>query len=132
MSEAPLPLPLADPPLRYPPLVVLGLTGGIASGKSTVAEMFAELGATVLDADRLAREVVRPGEPALAELAMGRVNKPEDVVQVGDSVQVKIVELRAEERRLTLSIRQAQEAGYFGDEEETPADVESYEEDDEE
>ena len=43
---------------------VIGLTGGIASGKSTVARILAELGAVVIDADQLAREVVRPGEPA--------------------------------------------------------------------
>jgi dephospho-CoA kinase len=43
----------------------VGLTGGIASGKSTVAEMFAELGIPVIDTDVIAREVVRPGQPAL-------------------------------------------------------------------
>jgi dephospho-CoA kinase len=48
---------------------VIGLTGGIASGKSTVAELLRELGAPVVDADRIAREVVAPGSPALAELA---------------------------------------------------------------
>jgi dephospho-CoA kinase len=47
---------------------VIGLTGGIASGKSTAARMLAELGAPVVDADQIARDVVRPGEPALAEL----------------------------------------------------------------
>ena len=47
---------------------VLGLTGGIGSGKSTVAEMFAELGAEIIDADRLARDVVEPGQPALDEI----------------------------------------------------------------
>jgi dephospho-CoA kinase len=48
---------------------VIGLTGGIASGKSTVSRMFRELGARVVDADMVAREVVAPGQPALAELA---------------------------------------------------------------
>ena len=48
---------------------VLGLTGGIGSGKSMVASMFAQLGADVIDADRLAREVVEPGQPALKEIA---------------------------------------------------------------
>lgn len=43
---------------------VIGLTGGIASGKSTAAKILAELGAVVIDADQLARDVVRPGEPA--------------------------------------------------------------------
>jgi dephospho-CoA kinase len=47
---------------------VLGLTGGIGSGKSMVARMFAQLGADVIDADQLAREVVEPGQPALAEI----------------------------------------------------------------
>ena len=46
----------------------IGLTGGIASGKSTVAGMFAEVGATVIDTDIIAREVVMPGQPALAEI----------------------------------------------------------------
>lgn len=47
---------------------VIGLTGGIASGKSTVARLLAERGAAVIDADQLARKIVEPGQPALAEL----------------------------------------------------------------
>lgn len=47
----------------------VGLTGGIASGKSTVACAFRELGAHVLDADRIAREVVPPGSQALSRIA---------------------------------------------------------------
>lgn len=43
----------------------IGLTGGIASGKSTVANCLRQLGATVVDADRLAKEVVAPGTPGL-------------------------------------------------------------------
>ena len=43
----------------------IGLTGGIASGKSTVADLFAELGAVVIDTDVIAREVVMPGQPGL-------------------------------------------------------------------
>jgi dephospho-CoA kinase len=49
--------------------LVIGLTGGIGSGKSTVAQLLAEHGATVIDADSIARDVVEPGEPALLELA---------------------------------------------------------------
>jgi dephospho-CoA kinase len=48
---------------------LIGLTGGIGSGKSTVARMLADRGAAVVDADLLAREVVEPGQPALAEIA---------------------------------------------------------------
>ena len=47
---------------------VLGLTGGIGSGKSSVAQMFKQLGAEVIDADQFARDVVEPGQPALAEI----------------------------------------------------------------
>jgi dephospho-CoA kinase len=47
---------------------VIGLTGGIASGKSTVARMLRDLGAHIVDADQLARQVVEPGTPALAEI----------------------------------------------------------------
>lgn len=47
---------------------VIGLTGGIASGKSTVAGMFAAHGAAVLAADEVAREVLAPGAPALADV----------------------------------------------------------------
>ncbi len=47
----------------------VGLTGGIGSGKSTVASHLASLGARVIDADRVAREVVEPGTPALAAIA---------------------------------------------------------------
>jgi dephospho-CoA kinase len=48
---------------------VIGLTGGIASGKSTAARTLAELGARIVDADKVARDVVEPGQPALAEIA---------------------------------------------------------------
>lgn len=46
----------------------IGLTGGVASGKSTVADMFADRGIPVIDTDVIAREVVEPGRPALAEI----------------------------------------------------------------
>ena len=52
-----------------PPVTVrVGLTGGVASGKSTVSAILAELGAVVVDADQLAREVVARGTPGLAEV----------------------------------------------------------------
>jgi dephospho-CoA kinase len=46
----------------------VGLTGGIGSGKSTVAGMLADRGAVVVDADAIARALVEPGQPALAEI----------------------------------------------------------------
>jgi len=48
---------------------VVGLTGGIGSGKSTVAEFLRELGAAIIDADRIVHELQAPGQPMLAELA---------------------------------------------------------------
>ena len=45
-------------------MLLVGLTGGVATGKSTVAKMFKQCGAVVIDADELARDVVRPGRPA--------------------------------------------------------------------
>lgn len=49
-------------------MLLVALTGGIGSGKSTVAARFAEHGVPVVDADRIAREMVEPGQPALGEL----------------------------------------------------------------
>jgi dephospho-CoA kinase len=46
----------------------IGLTGGIASGKSMIADLFAARGVPVIDTDVIAREVVQPGEPALADI----------------------------------------------------------------
>lgn len=64
----------------------VGLTGGVASGKSTVAALLRELGAVVVDSDVLAREVVEPGTPGLAAVveafgpevltADGRLDRP--------------------------------------------------------
>jgi dephospho-CoA kinase len=47
---------------------VIGLTGGIATGKSSVAHFFSELGVPVIDADQLARDAVLPGSPALEQI----------------------------------------------------------------
>lgn len=49
-------------------MVTIGLTGGVGSGKSTVARLLAERGALIIDADAIARDVLSPGSPALAEV----------------------------------------------------------------
>src|SRR6478736_3884620 len=49
-------------------MAMIGLTGGIGSGKSTVAALLAERGAVVIDADVISRQVVEPGSPLLAQL----------------------------------------------------------------
>ena len=64
----------------------IGLTGGIASGKTTVADLFAELGIPVIDTDVIAREIVQPGKAALAQVqeafgddfidSAGRLDRP--------------------------------------------------------
>jgi dephospho-CoA kinase len=54
---------------RSGPHLVVGLTGGIASGKSLVGAMFVKLGATLIDTDQVARDVVAPDEPGLAAVA---------------------------------------------------------------
>ena len=50
--------------IRSPPMLVVGLTGGIGAGKSTVSRLLAALGAVIVDADAIAREVVEPDGPA--------------------------------------------------------------------
>ena len=50
------------------PMLRVGLTGGIGAGKSTVSEMLAERGAVIVDGDEIARELVEPGQAALAEI----------------------------------------------------------------
>ena len=50
------------------PMILVGLTGGVATGKSTVAKMLTQCGAVVIDADQLARDVVEPGKPAWREI----------------------------------------------------------------
>ena len=57
-----------SPPERDKQTLVVGLTGGIGSGKTTVANGFSALGVPVIDTDVLARELVEPGQPALDEI----------------------------------------------------------------
>ncbi|WP_085873553.1 MULTISPECIES: dephospho-CoA kinase [unclassified Nocardioides] len=80
----------------------VGLTGGIASGKSTVSAILAELGAVVIDADKLAREVVQQGTPGLAQVveAFG----PEILTEDGDMDRAKVgsIVFNDEAKRKTL------------------------------
>lgn len=59
----------SDPPAASRRVWRVGLTGGIASGKTAVAGMFAGLGVPVIDTDLIAREIVSPGSPALQDIA---------------------------------------------------------------
>jgi len=75
-----------------------GLTGGIASGKSTVSTMFETFGASIIDADKLSREVVEPGQPALELIAKrwpdcvidGKLNR----VRLGSQVFKSVTQLQ--------------------------------------
>ncbi|OGT53103.1 MAG: dephospho-CoA kinase [Gammaproteobacteria bacterium RIFCSPHIGHO2_12_FULL_42_13] len=49
-------------------MLVIGLTGGIGAGKTTVAQLFIERGITVIDADQIARQLTAPGQPALQQI----------------------------------------------------------------
>jgi dephospho-CoA kinase len=84
-------------------MVMVGLTGGIGSGKTTVAKTLAELGAVIIDADQIAREVVEPGTDGLAEVvaafgpgvlaADGRLDRPALARLVfGDEAKRKVLE----------------------------------------
>ena len=82
--------------------LLVGLTGGIATGKSTVSAILRELGAIVLDADVLAREVVEPGQPALD--AIVREFGPGVLTPQGtlDRKKLAAIVFAAPERRKTL------------------------------
>jgi dephospho-CoA kinase len=79
----------------------LGLTGGIGSGKSTVARMLAERGAVVVDADQIARELVEPGGAALAELVTEfgpRILQADGSLSRGELAALAFSDPRATER----------------------------------
>lgn len=69
----------------------VGLTGGIASGKSTVADILARLGAQIIDTDIIAREVVEPGQPALDEI---RAAFGDDVFHTDDTLDRRALRTR--------------------------------------
>ena len=79
----------------------IGLTGGIGSGKSTVARMLAERGAVVVDADQIARELVEPGGAALAELVTEfgpRILQADGSLSRGELAAMAFSDPRATER----------------------------------
>ena len=98
--------------LDAPGLRIAGLTGGIACGKSTVANWFSEWGAFVVDADQVARDVVFPGHPAHAAVveqfgtgildARGRLDRSELAQRVFEDADQR----RALEKILHPAIRE--------------------------
>ena len=76
----------------------VALTGGIGSGKSTVAGFLAERGAVVVDADAIAREIVEPGQPALEEIVKSfgaRVLRPDGRLDRGALAQIVFADAQA-------------------------------------
>ncbi|WP_020620603.1 dephospho-CoA kinase [Paenibacillus daejeonensis] len=105
----------------------IGLTGGIACGKSTVAAMLVARGAALVDADQVAREVVMPGEPALAavirQFGQG-VRAPDDTLDrqaLGKLVFGDRDKLKQLEAILHPAIRERMQARLQHYEEENPA-----------
>lgn len=94
--EKPKPQAWASP--QVVTMIVIGLTGGIASGKSTVAQMLSELGAVVIDADKIGHEALHPGAEAWREVvaAFGR-----DILAQNNEVD------RAKLARIVFSDREA-------------------------
>jgi dephospho-CoA kinase len=79
----------------------VGLTGGIGSGKSTVAGMLAELGAVIIDADQISRDLVEPGGEALAELVTEfgpRILQADGSLSRGELAALAFSDPRATER----------------------------------
>jgi dephospho-CoA kinase len=78
-------------------LLKIGLTGGIASGKSLVSQIFTELGAHTIDADQIAHELMRPGEPVYEQVVQSFGNEilnPDKTVN-----RAKVAELAFDKRR---------------------------------
>lgn len=109
-------------------MIVAGLTGGIATGKSTVAAIFQECGARLIDADRIAREAVRKGSPAYNEIILhfsagillddGEIDRKRlaAIIFTDPSAQHALEQIvhplvrREIDRRLTLARRQTPQA----------------------
>lgn len=70
----------------------IGLTGGIGSGKTTVADLLRSHGLPIIDADLIARDIVKPGQPALAELAQAFGH---DILNVDGSLNRSLLASRA-------------------------------------
>lgn len=83
--------------------MIIGLTGSIASGKSTVAKMIESYGLPIVDADVVARQVVEPGTPTLKKIA--EAFGPEVIAQDGSMDRVKVGSMifHNEEMRKTLN-----------------------------
>jgi len=90
-------------------MIVIGVTGGVGTGKSTVARMFGALGAEVLDADAIARELMRPGQPVWRRIvkAFGRRMVREDRTLCRRALARVVFRDAAQRRRLERIVHPA-------------------------
>lgn len=111
-------------------MLKVGLTGGIGSGKSTAASRLQELGATIIDADQVAREIVEPGQPALAELAeaFGGILNDDGSLNRGELARQAFASSEATEKLNSITHPRIRERTQelFADAEESGADVVVY------
>ena len=83
--------------------LIIGLTGGIGSGKSTVAKEFIALGIDVVDADKVAREVVEPGQPALANIELYFGKEVVDINGELDRAKLRNIIFKSETKKQWLN-----------------------------
>lgn len=111
-------------------MLKVGLTGGIGSGKSTAASRLQELGATIIDADQVAREIVEPGQPALVELAeaFGGILNDDGSLNRGELARQAFASSEATEKLNSITHPRIRERTQelFADAEESGADVVVY------
>ncbi|WP_295646641.1 dephospho-CoA kinase [uncultured Corynebacterium sp.] len=111
-------------------MLKVGLTGGIGSGKSTAASRLQELGATIIDADQVAREIVEPGQPALTELAeaFGGILNDDGSLNRGELARQAFASSEATEKLNSITHPRIRERTQelFADAEESGADVVVY------
>jgi dephospho-CoA kinase len=83
-------------------MLIIGLTGGIGSGKSTVANLFADLDVPIIDMDQIARQIVEPGQPALLQITQTFGNELIDAEGKLKRQQLSQIIFDSEEKRHQL------------------------------
>ena len=70
-------------------MFLVGLTGGVGTGKSTTASMFRELGVPIIDCDQIAKQIVEPGRPAWKKIKVCKINVLIDPKLVFQNLNIK-------------------------------------------
>ena len=69
-------------------MFLVGLTGGVGTGKSTTASMFRELGVPIVDCDLIAKQIVEPGRPAWKKIKVSQINVLIDLKLVVQNIKL--------------------------------------------